>query len=193
MKFVKANSYEIVRFIVIQIGLSIFGLVLTMACHTMNPGLLLPVSIFSIGFYLFLVYSVAWENGSKDKIRVDSGRLADKKGKGFLVMLLAQTPYLFLVSLMLIGAILAEFGALAVGSGIFTFPYLLVNFLTSVYLGTMRAVVGSFGANYLLSAVVHAALAIPAVLVAGLGYYLGASGIRILAARTTRPPRANRK
>lgn len=193
MKFVKANSYEIVRFMVIQIGLSIFGLVLTMACHTMNPSLLLPVSLFSIGFYLFLVYSVAWENGSKDKIRVDAGRLANRKGRGFAVMLLAQAPYLFLTALMLVGAVAAELGAVAVGSRIFGFPYILVNFLTSVYLGTMRALFGSFGANYLLSSAVHIALAVPAVLIAGLGYFLGSSGVRILAARTTRPPRANRK
>ena len=193
MKFIKTNSYEIVRFIVIQIGLSIFGLVLTMACHSMNRGLLLPVSIFSIGFYLFLVYSVAWENGSKDKIRVDAGRLPDRKGKGFLVMLLAQTPYLFLTALMLTGAILDLLGATAVGSGFFTFPYLLVNFLTSIYLGTMQTVFGSFGDNYMLSTVVHIALIIPAIVTAGFGYFLGASGARILAARTTRPPRSPRK
>ncbi len=193
MKFVKANSYEIVRFMVIQVGLSIFGLVLTMACHTMNPSLLLPVSLFSVGFYLFLVYSVAWENGSKDKIRVDAGRLPDRKGKGFSVMLLAQLPYLLLTTLMLIGSILAELGFNAVGSGIFAFPYIIVNFLTSIYLGTMRALFGSFGTNYLLSSVVHILLVIPAVVTAGFGYFLGASGAKILAARTTRPPRANRK
>ncbi len=193
MKFIKANSYEIVRFIVIQLGLSIFGLVLTMACHSLNPTLLLPVSLFSIGFYLFLVYSVAWENGSKDKIRVDAGRLPDRKGRGFAVMLLAQGPYLILTSLMLIGAIAAKLGAVAVGSGIFTFPYIVVNFLSSVYLGTMKALFGSFGDRYLLSALVHIALTVPAIITAGFGYFLGASGTSILGARSSKPPRANRK
>jgi hypothetical protein len=193
MKFIKANSYEIVRFIVIQLGLSIFGLVLTMACHTLNKGLLLPVSLFSIGFYLFLVYSVAWENGSKDKIRVDAGRLADRKGRGFAVMLMAQGPYLLLTLLMLIGGIVSTLGAQEVGSGLFTFPYLIVNFFSSIYLGTMKVLFGSFGDQYLISALVHIALTIPAIVTAGIGYFLGASGARILAARTSKPPRANRK
>ena len=194
MKFIKTNSYEIVRFIVIQLGLSIFGLVLTMACHTLNPTLLMPVSLFSIGFYLFLVYSVAWENGSKDKIRVDAGRIPDRKGKGFLVMLLAQSPYLLLTAFMLIGGIVAMLGAEAVGSGLFTFPYLLVNFLSSVYLGAMKALVGSFGDRYLLSALVHIALTLPAILTAGFGYFLGASGLRILGgARSGNAPQRPRR
>lgn len=193
MKFIKANSYEIVRFIVIQLGLSIFGLVLTMACHSLNQTLLLPVSLFSIGFYLFLVYSVAWENGSKDKIRVDAGRLSDRKGRGFLVMLLAQGPYLILTLLMLLGGVLAKLGAQALGSGFFTFPYLVVNFLSSIYLGTMKVLFGSFGDQYVVSSLVHIALTIPAIVTAGFGYFLGASGVRILAARTSKPPRANRK
>ena len=193
MKFLKANSYEIVRFIVIQIGLSIFGMVLTMACHTVNPTLLLPVSIFSIGFYLFLVYSVAWENGSKDKIRVDAGRLPDVKSRGFLVMLAAQGPYLILALLMLIGAICSQLGAAAVGSALITFPYLLVNFLTSIYLGLLKTVFVDFNGRYLLSAGVHLALALPAILTAGVGYLFGASGLRLLGARPVDASKRNKK
>ena len=193
MKFIKANSYEIVRFMVIQLGLSIFGLVLTMACHSLNRELLRPVSIFSIGFYLFLVYSVAWENGSKDKLRVDAGRLADRKGRGFAVMFFAQSPYLLLTLFMLVGALVVEFGGSAgadkVGGALFTFPYLLVNFLSSIYLGAMKVLFGSFTDKYLLSAVVHILLSIPAIVTAGFGYFVGACGTRLLPVRTSRPPR----
>lgn len=193
MKFLKANSYEIVRFIVIQLGLSIFGVVLTMACHSMNQTLLLPVSVFSIGFYLFLVYSVAWENGSKDKIRVDAGRLPDRKWKGFAVMLCSQLPYLFLTLLMLIGALVIGLGsgvaADKIGGALFTYPYFLVNFLTSVYLGAMKALFGSFGTQYMLSVIVHILLTLPAIVTAGFGYFLGASGMRILPARGSNSPR----
>ena len=53
--FLKENSYSMVKMFVNQIAMTVFGTMLALATAG-NPTLLLCSSIFSILFYLFLVY-----------------------------------------------------------------------------------------------------------------------------------------
>ena len=63
-----------------QFAISIFGVSLTFAttsAHGEAQGfdtLTVVVSILSVLFYLFLIYTLAWEIGAKDKISVDVGK-----------------------------------------------------------------------------------------------------------------------
>ena len=104
MDFWKKHSYQIVRLFVIQIGIAIFGLVLSFAVATAFRDRsdrlpLLMVSIFSVLFYLFLLYSVSWEIGGKDRLRLDAIHAEFKNGTGFLLALCHQSlqprPHLF--------------------------------------------------------------------------------------------------
>ena len=104
--FLKENSYSMVKMFVNQIGMPVFGTMLALATAG-NPTLLLCSSIFAILFYLFLLYSVGWEIGAKDKIRIDGGRMTEFPAKGFLIALGANLPNLLLAVLMGAGALIS--------------------------------------------------------------------------------------
>ena len=86
MKHIKGNSYDVVRLIINQLGISIFALVLYIAMASVgenNPslhtGLKIASSVFSVFFYWMLIYAVMWEIGAKDRIKIDTGKAVDFK------------------------------------------------------------------------------------------------------------------
>jgi FtsH-binding integral membrane protein len=101
MKFVKENSYDIVKLIINQIGITIFSLVLLFTANGANlPPVFKPLfSVFSTLFYFALLYTVAWEFGAKDKIKIDSGRYSATKAKGLFLGLWANCVNIFLAIL----------------------------------------------------------------------------------------------
>ena len=82
MSFLKEHSDNIVKLIINQVGISIFAMFLYTAAAAIKSedgGASLTfkvlISVFSIMFYLLLVYTIGWEIGAKDKIRIDGKRL----------------------------------------------------------------------------------------------------------------------
>ena len=80
MKIFKENSYDIIRLYVNQLGIMIFSMLLYSAVgsfenESLSSGLSVFVSIFSVCFYLALIYYSMWEIGAKDKIRIDGNRM----------------------------------------------------------------------------------------------------------------------
>ena len=69
--FFSEHSYSMVKMFLNQFAISIFGTMLALAASSgKNDTLLLLSSIFSIFFYMFLLYTMTWELGAKEKIRV---------------------------------------------------------------------------------------------------------------------------
>ena len=101
-KFIKENLNLITGIIAMQIGMTIFGLMLGMACAN-SPTLLLLSSILSIAFYLFLVYFKVYEQGQKDGIRIQAGRLNYMPMRGALVALCANALNILLAIPAIIG------------------------------------------------------------------------------------------
>ncbi len=182
LKFLKTYSYEITRFLIMQVGIAIFAFVLTTAMNTINKSAVLWVSVLSILFYLFLVYSVAWEIGAKDKIRVDAGRQEKSGGKGFLMMLYAQIPNYVLGLLMTVGGICFTAGATVVGARIFSIGYLIALFFESMYVGVIDAIVVG-GEAYLAVGIAFLVSTLLGVLTAGIGYYLGSIGKGVISTK----------
>lgn len=192
MDFWKKNSYQIVRLFVIQVGIAIFGLVLSFAVATAFRGrsdwvALLLVSIFSVLFYLFILYSVAWEIGGKDRIRLDSVHEKLRGGRGFVLALLAQIPNLLFCLLMLIGGCVVFFASPVVGARIFAVGYLPSTFLHSMYIGIVRTLLEMTrleqevsSAYYFVAALLFLASTLPAIAVTGFAYCMGLSERRIL-------------
>jgi len=203
MGFWKKNSYSVVRLFVIQIGIAIFGLVLSFAVSAAfrnrnEDAALLMVSLFSVLFYLFLLYSVAWEIGGKERIRVDAVHGKFCGGKGFLLSLLAEIPNLVFILLMLIGGIAFYTGATTAGARIFGVGYLPENFLHSMYIGILKNLQNATGlvqdespAYYLVAALFFLASTLPAILVTGFGYWMGVNEKRIIPAKRADPNQKN--
>lgn len=188
--FLKTNSYMITKMMVNQLGMTIFGLVLAMAT-SQNEMLLLMTSIFSILFYMFLLYTMSWETGISDKIRVDAGRMAPKPNKFFLLSFIANILNLLLGILAVFGYILIDKSA-----DIWLHPEWAVNlysvcnaiarFIQAMYLG----IVQYFTPNNPISLVL---IVFPAIAVCGFGYILGLRGysLRNIFGIKSAPPKKN--
>ena len=78
MKFFKQFSYDITKLFIYQVGMTVFGLILTFATIMSRNGsrntFTLIAGIFSACFYLYLVYAAVWDIGARDKIRIEAGR-----------------------------------------------------------------------------------------------------------------------
>ena len=64
MRYFREHSRLISRLFINQIGMTVFGLILTMAVMRStenNATITVAVSLFSILFYLSLIYNVMWE------------------------------------------------------------------------------------------------------------------------------------
>ena len=195
MGFWKKHSYQIVRLFIIQIGIAIFGLVLSFAVATAfrdrNDRVpLLMVSVFSVLFYLFLLYSVSWEIGGKDRLKLDAVHAEFKGSTGFLLATLAEIPNFLFDLLMLIGGILVRAGVTVGGSRTFGVGYAPETFLDSMYVGIIRSLLEATGLSqdaspsyYLVAALFFLASTLPAILVIGFGYYMGVNEKRIIPAK----------
>ena len=192
MGFLKKNSYQIVRLFVIQIGIAIFGLVLSFAVSTAfrdrdDTAALLFVSVFSVLFYLFILYSVAWEIGGKDRLRLDSAHAKLRGGMGIVLALLAETPNFLLCLLMAIGGIVVFAGGSVVGARIFAVGYAPALFLNSMYTAIIRTALNATHLSqevsrsyYLVAALLFLAATLPAILVTGFAYWMGLNEKRII-------------
>ena len=89
LHFIKENRSVIVKMFVNQVGMIFFGFVLSMATNQ-NDSLFLAASIFSVLFYMFLEYTVAWDLGAHDKIKLDGGRIDYMPCKGIFTSLCAN-------------------------------------------------------------------------------------------------------
>jgi len=194
MKFFKQHSYDIVKLFINQIGIAIFGLVLTMASAMMQDKygdtLGICVSVFSVLFYLYLVYVLIWDLGAKDKIRIDAGRLAYDRFHGFKLMLFAQIPSLFFAALLWLGAIFMAIGGgffNSLGGVFYSIGLPLAWGLDAMYLGLMDLV---FNRDmHFLCALLFTLTSLPALGVCALGYVLGVKDIRFLTGPQT--PKSN--
>ncbi len=101
-KFLKDNLSQILNMFVTQIAISIFGLVLAMACAK-SDSLMAVSSALAVVFYLYLIFTRAYEIGQKDGIRIKAGRLDYKPLKGMWISLWANLINIVLAIVAIIG------------------------------------------------------------------------------------------
>ena len=175
--FFTANSGTVVKILIHQLGLTVFGFLLySAAASGGSTPIILGLGIFSAVFYLVLLYVLSWDNGAKDKIRIDGGRMKRDRFKGAKVALIANIPNLILAILSLVGYLCIDKVALN-SAGNYVSPKWAVNlhaisqiigvFLNSMYTG-IADVIGLNARPYYLFIV-----CVPAILVCGLGYFFG--------------------
>lgn len=70
------NGAIIRKMIANQLGMTFFGILVTMAAFSANkPVISLAASVFTVLFYMYLLFYMSCEVGKSDKIRVDAGRM----------------------------------------------------------------------------------------------------------------------
>ncbi len=188
MKFLKDNSYDIVRLFINQIGITIFSFALFTALSAIeNEQTLATVkiaaSVFATGFYLVLLYTVGWECGAKDKIRIDGGRLSPTRAKGALMSLVANLPnFIFTFAGIACMLIFMSGGAEGFKSAFAVFN-LVFRFIEAMYLGIIQGIFSFLSYDtdlrYLLEAIGFAVAPVFAIVATQLGYFLGSKDLRI--------------
>ena len=179
--FLKENSYSMVKMFVNQIGMTVFGTMLALATAG-NDTLLLLSSIFAVLFYLFLLYSVGWEIGAKDKIRMDGGRMQPFPAKGFLIALGANLPNLLLAVLMGIGALVSSATGTEWAGSMSVICNAIARLIEGMYLGIIKVLEDMLYASPTILNVWwwFLLLPLPAIFTGWFSYLLGSRNIRIL-------------
>lgn len=183
MKFIKENSYDIVKLIVNQVGITIFSLVLLFTAQGANlPAIFKPLfSVFSTLFYFALLYTVSWEFGAKDKIRIDSGRYNASKGKGLLLGLVANAFNILLGIISVVSMIIHMMTNAQWLADMFGIANLIMRFLLAMYVGIIQSLTSALAGNvdFLVESILYLVFPLVAVGVVGFGYFMGAKDLRI--------------
>lgn len=175
--FISENSGTIVKILIHQLGLTVFGFLLYSAsAGSDNTPVVLGLGIFSAVFYLVLLYVLSWDNGARDKIKIDGKRMKRDAFKGAKTALIANIPNLLLAVLSLIGYLCINKSALDT-AGNYISPKWAINlhgiaqiigiFLNSMYTG-IADVAGIDSKPYYLFIV-----CVPSILACAFGYFFG--------------------
>lgn len=188
--FLHNYSYSSVKMFVNQFAISIMGAMLSMATVNTEDAIVIFVSIFAIAFYLFLIYTQAWELGAKDKISVDIGKKEYKPLTGLAVSAVANIPN-FIIAITFF-FVLQVFPMSEVAANVRTIASLFNMLLEGMYLGVLTTV--KIGERTLLTFWwMYFLITIPAMLTSWLAYYLGHKNKKFTTLFDYQAPKANKK
>ncbi len=168
------HSYDMVKLMLNQIAMAIFGFSLALAAgKAESDALRLWSSIGSIVFYLLLVYITAWDIGYRDHTSVKLGTQPFRPYKGFLIALCANGINYILAILIAIASIpgVAE-GFLTVGG----VAQAITVFLEGMYSGVLTVEVGGTLLNRMWF--VYFLTPIPCIVVTGISYIFGVKDLK---------------
>ena len=179
--FFKSYSYNVIRDILNQFAISIFGAMLSLATSAAESKTLsITVSIFAIVFYLFLVYTTTWEIGAKDRVSVDVGKKQYRPHTGLLVSAVANVPKFLIAILFVVAVYVIPNGNLA--NNIEVLVRLAYMLFGGMYAGLMMSVKVSASGVAMISAWwAYFAFIIPALAISWIAYYAGFKNFRLLA------------
>ena len=187
MKFIKENSYDVVKFFIYQIGIAVFSLTLAFplaaAINEESKDKLaqLGVSLLAVIFYCILAYTVSWEHGANDRIRIDSGKSMPDIFKGAKIALLANVPNFIISGVAILAAVLYSDGN--AWSSVLGILLAILGLIESMYLGAIQFAVSGIAnpstAYYLSMSIGFFVMPVIVAVFAHLGYVFGDKNIRI--------------
>lgn len=176
-EFLKDHSYDMVKMFLNQFATAIFGFSLVMAAgQAENVFLRNATSVFSVLFYLFLIYITAWDIGYRDKVSVDSGRKKRTPWKGVRISLCANALN-FLLAIFIMLAALIDAEAIDSIGAVATF---ITIFIEGMYTGLLANSVGGVVLNSIWA--IYFLLPIPALIVSGVAYQFGVHDVKFTSA-----------
>ena len=186
MKIIKNHFYDIVRLYINQIGITIFSLILYFSVNiTDNQDLSLKlqiaISVFAMLFFFALLYTMGWDWGANDIIRIESGKQQKTPLKGVILSFAANLINFVLAAVCIISMILVingNEGAVAVNQ-VFN---LLLRFTNSMYLGVIKGLISSVSDTnylYLYQSIAYFFAPLLAIGATQLGYFLGTKNFKL--------------
>lgn len=179
--FIKDNMSNAMKLFVNQIAMTIFGLLLSAAAYT-DARINLAAGLLSSVFYLFLLYTAAWEIGAADKIKVDGKRMEYNPFFGLYISILANALNIILAVLVVVFYIVGTGTGIVWALEISAISELVMKFINGMYVSLL-----SFVKEPMLNLILLAATVIPTVTASALGYYSGLKNFKFF--RTSQKPR----
>ena len=188
MKFLKDNSYDIVKQLINQIGISIFAMIMYTAV-SLIADIKLYLSIFAILFYAGLIFTAAKDMGAQDKLKVDSGKIDRNGFKGALIALFANVPniLLILLSILFMGIHLSSGAEWAYNVNLVV--NLFLRLFSAMYIGVLTAIFPAEVADgiitlagkeaYLYQSIGYLVCILIPIIASSVGYYLGLNNIGV--------------
>ena len=185
MKFIKENSYDIVKFFIYQIGIAVFSLTLAIplaaAVDDKNDGLVqLFVSILAVLFYCMLVYTVSWDHGATERIRIDAGKSTLDKYRGAKIALLACVPNAILAAVAIVASLLYAEGN--VWNSVLGLLLAILGLIEAMYLGAIQFISSAIANEenvYLINSIGYLIFPLIIVVASHLGYVFGDKNLRL--------------
>lgn len=173
LKFFKENLDNTLKLFVNQIAMTIFGLLLSAATFS-HKTLLLVTGILSALFYLYLLYTTAWDIGARDKIKVDGGRMKSMPLKGLYLALCANIINIVLAIVSTVCYFLADYLLLQWAANTTAIAYNILWLTNGMYISLL-----SFANMIPLKYFLMAATVIPALITCALAYHAGTHNFRL--------------
>lgn len=200
-QFFERYSYSIVKMFLNQVAIGLFGAVLALATSNTNDTFLALTSVGAVIFYLFLLYTVIWEVGSKDRISSDSGKLVKRPYLGVVLSLIANIPNFIIATVYTVCYFISR-GAEGVATNIAGFMRVLTLILEGMYYGLMTVL--SCGTRVNTDGVTvpnelfncwwaYFIIIIPSVVLCGIAYFLGTRHYHLTSMMETPYPESDRE
>ena len=186
---IRENTSTIVSFLAAQLGMMVFGLVVMSSCISLGiTWLTVAASVFTIGFYLALIYNKAWLMGGKDRIRIDGGRLEPMPLKGLLVSAVANLLNILAGIIANIGFLLydkTDLMGTSIGNQMYYIAKAISRFVQSIYIGVLNLIQPYFEVELAAGTTdIHPVflllIVLPSLLAATAGYLMGSHNLRSL-------------
>ena len=178
--FFSQYSYSMIKMFINQFAISIFGSVLSLAASAANnKGLSMVLGVFAIAFYLFLIYTMTWEIGAKDRISVDVGKKPACPHTGLLLSLIANIPN-FLIAI-LYACVYPIMGSVVWAGSLSSILMTVAMFLEGMYCGLALEIVLPSGFNLWHYWWTFFLIIIPALITAWGAYFAGYKNFRMVA------------
>ncbi len=189
-RFLERYSYDCVKLLLDQVAIAIFGLVLALASGmAKNNVLQIVTSVCSVIFYLFLVYTVMWSVGARDRIAIDLGKIRKSYLTPVKMWLLANSINLLLAILVMLGMLLSDIKAFGSIGGVSSVIALLIE---GMYSGLMTLdFIGGVPLNSLWPT--YFIITLPALAVEFVAYVLGVKNIHFTNMLVPKNPEAEEK
>ena len=179
--FLKDNSPVITKLILNQIGATILGLSVS-ALAKGSAVMFALLSLFAICFYVFLLYSAMWEEGGKERIKVDGGRAEMKPLRGLYIALAANAVNILLAIFTLIGYVFGSTNGICAWTWAGTlggFSKVAIVLLESMYVGVYQFLLKGFEPSSFAYILAYFVIIIPGILVPAGAYVIGLNNKRL--------------
>ena len=169
--FLKKHSYDMVKLLIYQFAISIFGNALALATGETQKGLRITTSVFSVLFYLFLVYVMMWDLGTKDTYRFRKNEPGLTYLAGLYISLCASVLNFLFALFVMLGTLIPALGNLGAVTKI------LALLFEGMYTGILAIAVNGVTLNQLWF--IYFLLPIPLIATASVAYIAGVKEFKV--------------